>query len=43
MPFAAILTANIALPQPFLAVTGDLFITKATPMHFIDGKGHNHN
>ena len=40
--FSAILTAKIvlALPKSFLAVLVTYFITRAMPMHYIDGEGH---
>ena len=38
--FAAILTANTALPWSSLAETGYVFITRAMPVHFIDNKDH---
>ena len=33
--------ANTALTYSYLAVTGDAFISRATPIDRIDGKGHN--
>ena len=41
-PFSTTLTANIAMPKSFLAVTGDAikYYFWATLMHYIDEKGH---
>ena len=40
-PLTAILMVNTALTYSYLAVTGDAFISRATPINRIDGKGHN--
>ena len=38
--FAAILMAKIALQKSSLAVLVTYFITRAMPMHYINGEGH---
>ena len=37
---AAVLTANVVLTWPSLTITSDAFRYRATPMLYINGKGH---
>ena len=41
MPFAITLTANVVLPYSYFAVAGNLFVTRVTPVYYINSKGHN--